>query len=526
MKLIHKLYLSFGLVLTLAVASVVMAVWSAREAAYHLERTHFAHQQYEGYLALSNHTYKLFKQLGDRLMIGDLDRGAGESQLIADIREDIRALRHLTGLEIRLVGDREVEELDRLAKIERVLEALVAEYMLLVDGADPGAIRNDWTRLSDMLETKIDRNFSSIIQEAILAEGEEVREVRDETSARIALFKVAAAAFAFIAVVAGGLSLVMLARDIRRPIGRLLAGTRAFAAGDMDHRIADSGSNELDDVGRSFNSMADQISARETALAQAKARLEHAVGERTAELKRVLDQLKVHEENRRRLLADVSHELRTPLTIIQGEADIALRGREKTPDVYREALEKSREAAKHTARLVDDLLFVARREAGEARLRLDAVDLARLLPEVIDDHRALADGRGGGITFSGAAEAAVVRADGDRIRQVVVILMDNALRYGDGRVEVGLHGAPGGFAVSVSDAGPGMSEEEQERAFERFFRGSNAADRYREGSGLGLPVAKAIVEAHGGQIALRSRPGEGTRVTFTLPVRPKLEAVA
>ena len=196
-----------------------MAVCSAREAAYHLE-THFAHQQYEGYLALSNHTYKLFKQLGDRLLIGDLDQGAGQSQLIADIRNDIRALRHLTGLEIRLVGDREVEELDRLAKIERVLEALVAEYMLLADGTDPGAIRNDWTRVSDMLDTKIDRDFSSIIQEAILAEGEEVREVRDETSARIALFKVAAAAFAFIAVVAGGLSLVMLARDIRRPIGR------------------------------------------------------------------------------------------------------------------------------------------------------------------------------------------------------------------------------------------------------------------------------------------------------------------
>lgn len=240
----------------------------------------------------------------------------------------------------------------------------------------------------------------------------------------------------------------------------------------------------------------------------------------------MLDRLRIHEENRRRLLADVSHELRTPLTIIQGEADIALRGREKTPEVYREALEKSREAAKHTARLVDDLLFVARREAGEARLRLEAVDLARLLPEVIDDHRALADGRGGGITFSSAVDAAPVRGDCDRIRQVAVILMDNALRYGDSRVEVALRAAPGGFAVAVADDGPGMTEEEQERAFERFFRGSNAASRYREGSGLGLPVAKAIVEAHGGQIALQSGPGEGTRVTFTLPLRPKLEAVA
>ena len=526
MRLIAKLYLSFGLVLAVVVATVVMSFWSVREASFHLERTHFAHEQHARYLALSNDTYKLFKQLGDRLLIGDLDNGAAEAQLIATIRRDIAQLRQLVGLEIRLVGDEELEELGRLAEIERVIEALLSEYQVLSTRSSLSGLRTDWGRLSRLLDEQIDRDFSALIQEAIDGEAEEVRETREETAQRIRLLKLLAACFGILALGAGAASLLMLVRDIRRPIQKLLAGTRAFAVGEIGHRIPEGGRNELDDVARSFNSMADQISARETALAHAKARLEHAVEERTAELKRVLDRLRIHEENRRRLLADVSHELRTPLTIIQGEADIALRGREKTPEVYREALEKSREAAKHTARLVDDLLFVARREAGEARLRLEAVDLARLLPEVIDDHRALADGRGGGITFFSAVDAALVRGDCDRIRQVVVILMDNALRYGDSRVEVALRAAPGGFAVAVADDGPGMTEEEQERAFERFFRGSNAASRYREGSGLGLPVAKAIVEAHGGQIALQSGPGEGTRVTFTLPLRPKLEAVA
>lgn len=526
MRLIPKLYLSFGLVLAIAVTSVLMAIWSAREAAFHLERTHFAHEQYEGYLALSNDTYRLFKQLGDRMLIGDLDSGAAEAGLVATIRSDIGRLRQLVGLEIRLVGDEELEELNRLAKIERLIESLLSEYMALSESTNLAAFRTDWGRLSKLLDEQIDRDFSALIQEAIDGEAAEVEETRQTTAARIVHFKMLAVIFGLAALAAGLASLSMLVRDIRRPIGKLLAGTRAFAGGEMDHRIVTGGSTELDDVGRSFNTMADQIAARERALEQAKARLEHAVEERTAELKRVLDQLRIHEENRRRLLADVSHELRTPLTIIQGEADIALRGREKTADVYREALEKSREAAKHTARLVDDLLFVARREAGEARLRLEAVDLARLLPEVIDDHRALAHGQGNGITFAGSLQSAAVRADPDRVRQVVVILMDNALRYGGGRTEVALHGAPGGFAVTVSDTGPGMTDEERERAFERFFRGSNATDRYSEGSGLGLPVAKAIVEAHGGQIALTSVPGEGTRVTFTLPGRPKLEAVA
>ena len=282
----------------------------------------------------------------------------------------------------------------------------------------------------------------------------------------------------------------------------------------------------MDDRGHAFNRMADEIKTRETALAQSNVRLEKAVADRTAELERVLGQLKTNEENRRLLLADVSHELRTPLTIIQGEADIALRGgASKPPEVYREALEKAREAAKHTGRLVDDLLFVARREAGQARLSIGEVDLALLVVEVIDENRSLSEGRGAGISFVGDVGRAVVRADRDRIRQVLVILLENALRYGDGRVEVRLHGAPSGYAVSVANDGPGMTEEEQARAFDRFFRGSNAAGRYREGAGLGLPVAKSIVEAHGGTIALRSGPGEGVTVSFILPARPRLEAV-
>lgn len=127
--------------------------------------------------------------------------------------------------------------------------------------------------------------------------------------------------------------------------------------------------------------MAGEIERREGEIAGRNRDLEEAIAHRTAELERALGALKGNEAKRRQLLADVSHELRTPLTIIRGEADVALRGLPKTPEAYREALERTRSTAEHAARIVDDLLFVARRDAGEAQLRLEEVNLATLVPD-------------------------------------------------------------------------------------------------------------------------------------------------
>ena len=121
---------------------------------------------------------------------------------------------------------------------------------------------------------------------------------------------------------------------------------------------------------------------------------------------------------------------------------------------------------------------------------------------------------------------AQIRGDMGRIRQIILILLENAFQYGGQMIEVRLDSAPRGYAVSISDDGPGMTDDEQSRAFERFFRGSNAAVRYDQGAGLGLPMAKAIVDAHGGEIAVKSSPGAGLTVSFTLPKRARLAAVS
>lgn len=527
MSLVAKILLTYVLLLALAVGGGVLAAFSAHRATFELEQANLANQLLQRYLALSNHSYQLFKQFGDAILIGDRDLGQGEVLLKSLIRDDFDAIRHNIGREIHLVGEEEIEEYDALAEIERLLNSLIAEHYAILDLKKQGAPLGDLSlRLTRMHDEVIDTEFNRIIQQVIEEEEKDVGLTQTAAERRLQLLDSLITGFLVSAFLLASATVWTLVRDIRGPLLRLSSGAEALAAGDLGHRIDVSGPGELRNLAKAFNVMADEVARRETEIADKNRDLEEAIADRTAELERALDALKANEAKRRQLLADVSHELRTPLTIIRGEADIALRGAPKAPEVYREALETARSAAEHSARIVDDLLFVARREASEARLRLEDVDLSSFLSRLVEEGASLAASAGTQILYEGAIAEARVRADSVRIRQVMLILIENAVHYGGNVIRVGLEQVASGYLVSVSDNGPGISPQDQEQAFERFYRGANAAQRYDRGTGLGLPVAKAIIEAHGGEVALRSAPGEGVTVVFTLPVRPALRAVS
>jgi signal transduction histidine kinase len=371
--------------------------------------------------------------------------------------------------------------------------------------------------LSRILDERVDRDFAGLIQDALSLQLDQLAGHRAHLARRSRLNRSLAILVATFGAVAAATTLWWLIRDFKHPVGRLIAGAEALARGDRAHRISPLGSRELDGVAKALNRMADEIAAREQVLERANKRLEAAVAERTADLERLLATLKDAEHARRRLLADVSHELRTPLTIIRGEADIALRGNDRSIAEYRVALARCRDAAAHTSRLVDDLLFIARRESRETRLALRLVDLVALIPAVVEEARSLIQNRGGTVSVQSALTSAPMRADPDRLRQVILILLDNALRHGGGCVDLRLGPSAVGYRIGVFDQGPGLSEADLSRVFQRFFRGGSAMRDGESGVGLGLPVAKAIVEAHEGTIAVTSRLGEGTQVTVELP---------
>jgi two-component system OmpR family sensor kinase len=333
----------------------------------------------------------------------------------------------------------------------------------------------------------------------------------------------------FMLTLAGFTTLIawLFSRSLTRSVNVLYHGAKAFSEGDLNHRIPELQEKEFARLGEAFNTMALELADHRASMHDSNVRLEAIVEERTRALKSSNKMLATVDDSRRKLLADISHEFRTPLTVIRGEAEIALRGKVKTSAEYKETLRRIMEQSDQTTRLIDDLLFIARADAGEPRLDVRSLSVGSLLTTVCTDFAAKAEQREINISQNLTKEAAVVMGDDGRLRQVFSILIDNALRYSNtgGDIEVGVQRHEQEVIVTVQDNGIGLTREEAKLAFQRFYRGGKAQS-HAGGTGLGLPVAKAIVEAHQGSIKVEGKQGKGTLATVILPVEDKLKAVA
>lgn len=380
--------------------------------------------------------------------------------------------------------------------------------------------------LTELLEKRVDTELHGLIEEAIGEERREVDETRLEAEALLGRSRwLAATAVAFTLLVAAA-GIVVLRRDFSSRLKVLMEGTRAISRGEFDHRIGLDGSDELASLGGGFDVMTAELQRSRALLQHSRQSLQEEVRARTAELEEANERLTQHDVTRRKFLADVSHGLRTPLTIMRGEAQVTLRHDGGGLDAEaKQVLNTIIEQADQMGRLVDDLLFVARRDAGEARLALRPTPLAPILESVVHDARTLARDQGVEIELEIGAAAVVIEADPGRLRQLLMVLLDNAVRYSrkGGAVRVRSLTTPQGVAVKVDDEGTGIPEDELPHIFERFVRGSNALPG---GSGLGLPVAKAIAEAHGGTLTLESSEGKGVRATLILPRAASVRIVA
>ena len=490
------------LMLGCALSGLILSVWAVNRSWYFNERINLAHSSYEEHLKLESHTYQLFKQFADAIIIGDQDKGAGEHRLSALIDRNIGRIKQIIDKEILLVGDEELEELQALSSIEVMIKGIVSRLQKKAADARTLSPLQRWRLLSTVLDTDIDKKFRGAISAALDEEREEVEEARAAAKLHTQMATRLAYLFALIACTTTLIALLYFFRNMIRPFRALIAGANEFEQGNFHERINVSGRNEIADISNVLNTMAARVEERTRRQNALRSELERAVENRTVELKRLLDEAHLSETQRRQLLADVSHELRTPLTIIRGEADIALRGGDKPIAEYREALSRARDAASHTASLVDDLLFIARKEAGRTNLTLQDIDLRRLVSETVTMFDPT-------IELRIDDEVSKSSVDGVRIRQALLALLSNSRQYGGEQVTVELSACSTGVRISVSDDGPGVSDAEKHTAFERFFRGSNAASQYGEGSGLGLAIVRAIAEAHQGKAWFEDRPGGG-----------------
>ena len=215
-------------------------------------------------------------------------------------------------------------------------------------------------------------------------------------------------------------------------------------------------------------------------------------------------------------VANASHELRAPLTFIRASVEVALRS--VLPDKPRQLLEDVVDESDHMSALVEDLLLLSRLDAGKLPLKVEEISLNGFLLDVTRQFQVLADEKG--VEIAVGDLSGEVAADRERLRQVLLIVLDNALHHTSqgGKITLvsGLYGKYA--AIHVCDTGEGIPEEHVAHVFERFYRASSARGKEtKQGSGLGLSIAKSLVEAQGGDISLKSEEGKGTQVTIHLP---------
>jgi heavy metal sensor kinase len=219
----------------------------------------------------------------------------------------------------------------------------------------------------------------------------------------------------------------------------------------------------------------------------------------------------------RQFTADASHELRTPLALLMIRADLALQ-RPRNADDYRDALAQIRQDAMGMSRLLNDLLLLARADAGREPLTLEPLALNDIVPDIVAGMLPLAEARGVQLNCLGK-QSITVEADQTKLTQLVVNLMDNALKFtpAGGSISVVLRRRDPWAEIEVSDTGMGIPAQHRAHVFERFYRVDEARSRAEGGTGLGLTICRWIAKAHGGDISIESREGEGSKFTVRLP---------
>lgn len=272
-------------------------------------------------------------------------------------------------------------------------------------------------------------------------------------------------------------------RRFAAPVGDLIDASGRVEAGDFTTRVEEVGPREIRRLARAFNAMSAQLDETQ--------------------------------RQRRSALADVSHELRTPLTVIQGNIEAILDG------VYpadAEHLQPILEEIHVMERLIEDLRTLSLVEADALVLHREPTDISALLHEVAAGYQPHAEQSAVRLTVDAAEGLRLVSVDPARVREILANLFTNAIRHTprEGSVEVSAAMAEDAVAVIVRDTGSGMTPEQLDRAFDRFYRAADSP-----GSGLGLPIAHDLVQAHGGVMSATSEVGRGTTVRFTLPISPE-----
>jgi two-component system, OmpR family, sensor kinase len=511
----RRLSIALGALATASILQGGLAWFTSSAAEMHIQRGRVAADILSGFLELSATKQQLRTWLSQAL----LDAGADplvRDKLQSDMAETLTKLEKLAAkANASRIDDNQIDpEFEQRQLALTLLRQTLMELRLALSTAKALPQGVDavvaWQELTRVFNQSEGADLRTVLAQSISREQTALVRERAAADKSLALaLSLALAATGATALMAAILA-VYFARALRRPLDELRAGAIALQAGNFQHRVPTDLADEFSQFATSVNSMATELEQYKENEVLARHRLEDLVNIRTVELQNALEKLQSLDVRRRKLFADISHELKTPTTAIRGEAEIALRGNNKSTEEYRSSLTRIVEAVSYLTGVIDDLLTMAKSDIDALSLIKEPVNVADPLREAIEQARAV--GLSSNITIDVQEEtlrSATILADASRLRQLFTILIDNALRYSfqngtvylSTRIDRSDESKPY-WELSIIDKGIGVEVSELPHLFDRNFRGSRARLHRADGSGLGLAIALVLARSHDGNIII------------------------
>lgn len=520
----RKLIVSLCILLAVVLLQSGISFWAHQNSEFHTERNRIANQMLAEFFALRADKQRLKVWLAEYLLtenantnfrdtlssrmqqqLENLDQLAIRDQLYSTSETD---LQH-TMAQVKVISLLQ----SNLQTLERALKT--REIALYSDDAER------WRTLIALFDTFQDTDLAELLQQAILQQKQRTELTERDALNALMLVKWAIVLISIIAIILTLWLAIYLSRALSGPLQHLLSGTKQLQQGNFAYRIVEQGSAEFAELARQFNLMSGYIFAYTQQERKNQQAIEQQVQARTSELQRALTQLHQAEQRQKQLLTDISHELRTPATSIQGEAEISLRGKDKEISEYKDAFTRILAASNQLNRRIDDLLFLARGEDSLLQVNLKPIllnDFRQMAIDTVQNYLAK------GFVLEQSPATALpsehwLLLDTEKFAAVLRIITDNAQHYSrqEKYLNLSISADHNELQLQLTDQGIGLQPEDIPQLFQRHYRGTAARLARPDGLGVGLCIARAIVEAHDGTISLTANGAAGCTVTIRLP---------
>ncbi|SMO86097.1 His Kinase A (phospho-acceptor) domain-containing protein [Paracoccus laeviglucosivorans] len=477
---------------------------------YYFDRNRLAGEQLDSVIRMSAAMNRYSENVAELLLMGRTELN-DFNEARDSLESSLDRLDTLIRDEMEIITspeDRESEqiELERVAVMRSLYEDIDRRTQYLLMLRDQGRLDEAIQIFREEIEDSLDTTLEVHINDAITDEEAELRLYQSRTNRLERELEWIISIVTASAFIISAIGALLLARSLTRPIAALEAATREIGDGNLAHRLDYRVGDEFGSLAAQINNAASRLEAQRSSLLEIQAGLENEVSRRTGQLEEANHRLQKLDHMRMLFLADIGHELRTPLTVLRGEAEIALRGGCRTVEEHRDTLDRIVHLSAQMTRLVEDLLFLARAEVDAIRFDMQPLDLRDLLEIAMSDAAVLAKDSGVQLEAQVVQERILVNADAGRLTQAMLIALDNAIKYADpdSTVHVALTTMQNNALFVVRNLGPEIPAAELPFVFSRFYRARQTMSGAQSGSGLGLSIAKWIVEGHGGRVAISS----------------------